>query len=92
MLISAVACARDGGIVWSHEDEVRLRMRDFSDEFLERYLAAAGDVVLQSVGAYQLESQGIQLFEEVDGDFFAVLGLPLLPLLGFLRECGELPR
>lgn len=91
-LISAVACARDGRVVWSHEEEVTLHMRDFSDQFLERYLTATGDVVLQSVGAYQIESRGIQLFEEVDGDFFAVLGLPLLPLLGFLRDCGELPR
>jgi septum formation protein len=67
-------------------------MRDFSDEFLEGYLAQAGEGVLSSVGAYQLEGLGAQLFERVDGDYFSVLGLPLLPLLAFLREHGIAPR
>jgi len=63
-------------------------MRSFSDAFLEDYLARAGDNVLRSVGAYQLEGLGAQLFERVEGDYFSVLGLPLLPLLAFLREHG----
>jgi septum formation protein len=61
-------------------------MRDFSDEFLEHYLATAGDGILASVGAYRLEEMGIQLFENIDGDQTTILGLPLLPLFGFLRS------
>ena len=63
-------------------------MRNFSDAFLEEYLDSAGDDVLHSVGAYQLEGLGAQLFHRVDGDFFTILGLPLLPVLGFLRVHG----
>jgi septum formation protein len=63
-------------------------MRNFSDPFLDQYLEHAGDAALSSVGAYQLEGLGAQLFERVDGDYFSVLGLPLLPLLAFLREHG----
>jgi septum formation protein len=63
-------------------------MRRFSDSFLEEYLDAAGDAVLASVGAYQVEGRGVQLFERIEGDFFAILGLPLLPLLAFLRGHG----
>jgi septum formation protein len=65
-------------------------MRDFSEDFLSRYLDAAGDDVLASVGAYQLESKGSHLFERVEGDYFTVLGLPLLPLLDFFRRQGWL--
>jgi septum formation protein len=64
-------------------------MRRFSDAFLDDYLNRAGDDVLRSVGAYQLEGLGAQLFERVEGDYFSVLGLPLLPLLAFLRREGE---
>jgi septum formation protein len=63
-------------------------MRRFSDVFLEAYIAAEGDALLGSVGAYRLEGRGVQLFSRIIGDHFAVLGLPLIELLGFLRECG----
>jgi septum formation protein len=66
-------------------------MRKFSDIFLDHYLAVEGTAVLGTVGAYRLEGRGVQLFERVEGDHFAILGLPLLELLEFLRECGQLP-
>lgn len=87
-LITAVAIARDGVAIWRHIDTPKLKMRAFSDDFLDDYMRYAGDDVLRSVGAYQLEGLGAQLFERVEGDFFSVLGLPLLPLLAFLREHG----
>ncbi|WP_029010847.1 Maf family protein [Azospirillum halopraeferens] len=84
-LISAAVVVRDDRRVWHHVDGARLTVRPFSDRFLEDYLDAAGDGVLQSVGAYHLEGLGAQLFERVEGDFFTILGLPLLPVLGHLR-------
>jgi septum formation protein len=87
-LITAAVVAKEGAIIWRHIDTPKLRMRAFSDAFLDGYLARAGDHVLRSVGAYQLEGLGAQLFERVEGDYFSVLGLPLLPLLAFLREHG----
>lgn len=87
-LITAAVVAREGVIIWRHIDTPKLKMRAFSDAFLDDYLARAGDHVLCSVGAYQLEGLGAQLFERVEGDYFSVLGLPLLPLLAFLREHG----
>ncbi|ANP46291.1 Maf family protein [Candidatus Viadribacter manganicus] len=87
-LVTAAVIAREGAIIWRHVDTPKLRMRNFSDAFLDDYLAQAGDQVLRSVGAYQLEGLGAQLFERVDGDYFSVLGLQLLPLLAFLREHG----
>lgn len=87
-LITAAVVAREGAIIWRHIDTPKLRMRAFSDAFLEDYMARAGEHVLHSVGAYQLEGLGAQLFERVEGDYFSVLGLPLLPLLAFLREHG----
>ena len=90
-LIAAVAVAEGGRIAWTQGDAVRLVMRPLSDAFIDRYLAAEGADVLSSVGAYRLEGMGAQLFEAVEGDFFAVLGLPLLPLLGYLRRAGVLP-
>ena len=66
-------------------------MRDFSDDFLDGYLARGGEALLASVGCYQLEGEGAQLFERIEGDYFAVLGLPLLPLLSFLRRKGAIP-
>ncbi len=87
-LVSCAVVIRDGERLWHHVDRARLTMRPFSDAFLDSYLNAAGDDVLQSVGAYHLEGLGAQLFHRVDGDFFTILGLPLLPLLGFLRVHG----
>ncbi len=87
-LHSALALVRDGEVLFNCVDSARLTMRDVSDGFLENYLDMAGDTALASVGAYQLESIGIHLFERVDGDYFTILGLPLLPLLDFLRQNG----
>lgn len=87
-LHAAVACVRDGETLWRHGSIARLTMRNFTPQFLGNYLAAAGEQVLSSVGAYQLEREGIQLFEKIEGDYFTILGLPLLPLLDFLRKEG----
>lgn len=87
-LITAAVVAREGAIIWRHIDTPKLKMRAFSDAFLDDYLSRAGENVLRSVGAYQLEGLGAQLFERVEGDYFSVLGLQLLPLLAFLREHG----
>lgn len=87
-LISAVTLVHNGDTVWQGSDAARLTMRDFSREFLEDYLEAEGDAVLSCVGAYRLEGPGAQLFERVEGDYFTILGLPLLQLLGVLREAG----
>jgi septum formation protein len=90
-LLSAVVLVRDGERVWHHVDRANLTVRDFSADFLDRYLRSAGDAALSSVGAYQLEGVGAQLFAAIDGDYFTILGLPLLPLLDILREQGILP-
>lgn len=87
-LVSCAVVIRDGERLWHQVDRARLTMRPFSDAFLDSYLNAAGDDVLGAVGAYHLEGLGAQLFHRVDGDFFTILGLPLLPLLGFLRVHG----
>jgi septum formation protein len=87
-LHSAVACARGGAILWHCMETATLRMRALQAAAVGRYLAQAGEAALQSVGAYQLEGLGVRLFESIDGDYFAILGLPLLPLLGFLRDEG----
>ena len=91
-LHSAVAVVRESTVVFEHVDVARLVMRDFSDAFLDRYLDTVGDKAMASVGGYQLEGVGIQLFERVDGDHFTVLGLPLLPLLDWLRQAGLLAK
>ena len=85
-LVTAVVCRRGGQEVWRHVAEPRLRMRGFSDAFLEDYLAAEGDAVLACVGAFRLEGLGVHLFDSVQGEHAAILGLPMLPLLGFLRQ------
>ncbi|NOT41948.1 MAG: septum formation protein Maf [Alphaproteobacteria bacterium] len=90
VLSSAVCVAREGSVVWRVVQEARLEMRDFSDAFLESYLADAGEDILGSVGAYHVEGSGIQLFSKIDGDTFTILGLPLVPLLDFLRTHGML--
>ena len=91
-LIGGVVLVNQGETIWSHTQSVALTMRDFSDDFLDEYLAAAGEAILASVGAYQLEGLGAHLFEAIDGDYFAILGLPLLPLLGALRQYGGLSQ
>jgi septum formation protein len=85
-LHSAVVVARDGAVLLAHCEIARLTMREFSDSFLDCYLAAAGSAVTASVGGYQVESLGIQLFERIEGDHFTILGLPLLRLLQYLRH------
>lgn len=91
-LETAVCVVRDGHEIWHYEAAPKLTMRNFTDEFLDDYLARAGTKVLWSVGAYQLEGPGIQLFEAVEGDYFSILGLPVLPLLEFLRSEGCLDQ
>ena len=87
-LLSAVALAQAGDILWTHVGEAVLTMRAFSPAFLDRYLAHAGASLCQIVGAYEIEGLGIQLFERVEGDHFTIIGLPLLPLLTELRSRG----
>ncbi|HOV03845.1 MAG TPA: Maf-like protein [Kaistiaceae bacterium] len=89
-LNSAIACVKDGETLWRHISRADLTMRDFTPEFAGHYLALVGSEALTSVGAYRLEGPGIQLFETIEGDYFTILGLPLLPLLGFLRDRGIL--
>jgi septum formation protein len=89
-LHTAVAVASGGETLWAETTVATLTMRKLSPEFIGRYLAAAGDEVLSSVGAYQLESLGVQLFEKIEGDFFSILGLPLIPLLDTLRREGAI--
>ena len=85
VLETAVVCQRGNERVWYNLSRPRLKMREFSDAYLEAYLAAERDDILGSVGAYRLEARGIQLFEQVDGDFFTILGLPLLAYLRQIR-------
>jgi septum formation protein len=87
-LHSAVAVARDGRVLFSKVDTAKLTMRSLSDQFLDAYLDTAGESVMASVGGYQLEGLGSQLFERIEGDYFTILGLPLFALLGFLRKEG----
>jgi septum formation protein len=87
-LVSAVVVARNGAPLWHATETGRLTMRPLSESFLDAYLARAGEAVCASVGAYQLEGLGAHLFSRIDGDYFTVLGMPLLPLLVFLAEHG----
>ena len=89
-LNSAVVLARNGEAVWRHVSVARMTMRDLEPGFIGRHLAAVGEVALTSVGAYQIEGRGIQLFEKIDGDHFTIVGLPLLPLLAALRSFGAI--
>lgn len=91
-LHSAVAVVRDGVPIWRETATATLSMRDFTDAFLEAYLAAEGAELLGSVGCYRLEGQGAQLFDRIEGDYFAILGLPLMGLLELLRAEGALAR
>ena len=89
-LVSAVAVHRDEEPLWEYVETANLTMRDFSDAFVERYIAESGPEILESVGAYRLEGTGAQLFARIEGDYFTILGLPLLALLEFLRHAGVL--
>ncbi|MGL6043675.1 MAG: Maf family protein [Sandaracinobacteroides sp.] len=89
-LVSAAVVARDGAPLWRHVEVAKLTVRDFSKAWLESYLAASGPDVLESVGGYHLEGLGVQLFSRIEGDQFVVRGLPLLAVLGWLREAGEM--
>lgn len=91
-LHSSVCVVQGGHRLWHHNDRARLDMRSLSAEFIDQYLDAVGDDVCRSVGAYQFEGLGAQLFTRVSGDYFTVLGMPLLPLLAFLRDRGVVPR
>lgn len=89
-LNSAIAIVRDGAVLWEHIDHAELTMRSLTEDFIARHLARVGKRALSSVGAYQLEGEGVQLFEKIEGDYFTILGLPMLPLLGKLREFGAI--
>jgi len=90
-LISAVSVAHRGKEVWHHVDQARLFMRDFSDGFIDGYLDRIGDAAYTSPGSYQVEGIGVQLFDHMDGNHYTILGMPLLPLLNFLRTQQLVP-
>lgn len=85
-LNSGVSIAKDGETIWQHVSIAELTMRELGPEFVGRHLSRAGEQILTSVGAYQLEKEGVQLFDKIEGDFFTIVGLPMLPLLAQLRE------
>lgn len=87
-LLSAVVVYHQGQPVWRHVGEVRLEMREFSDGYLESYLARHGTSLFDTVGGYKLEEEGVRLFSQIEGDYFTVLGLPLVPLLNYLGQRG----
>jgi septum formation protein len=91
-LLSAVVLAKGGAPVWRHVAKATLTMHDFSDAVLERHLRTGGEHLLSGVGCYRLEDNGAQLFARVDGDYFAILGLPLIALLSALRQQGVISR
>lgn len=89
-LMSSVVIFENGRPVWRHIGRAQLIMRDFSDDFLDRYIEEQGDGILSCVGCYKLEEAGAQLFSHIQGDYFTILGIPLLEVLGFLRTRGVL--
>lgn len=91
-LVTAVLCQRGGQRVWQHIAKPKLVMRDFSEAFLDQYLALEGEVLTTTVGAYRVEGPGLQLFDRIEGEHSEIVGLPMLPLLGFLRQHGVLAR
>jgi septum formation protein len=91
-LHAGLAVARGGQSLWRHLGRADLTMRTFSEGFLDDYVAAEGETLTRSVGAYRIEGRGVQLFSHVEGDHFTIIGLPLVPLLAFLREIGWLPE
>jgi septum formation protein len=90
-IVSAASLVRDGQVVWRHVGEGGLWMRPLNEAFVDAYLAAESPAILASVGCYHLEGRGAQLFDRIEGDFFSILGLPLLEVLAALREQGALP-
>ena len=90
-LVSAVSLAEGGSQVWQDLDIATLTMRDLTETFIDIYLAQLGERICACVGAYELEGLGVQLFDDIDGDYFTILGLPLLPLLAELRKRGFIP-
>lgn len=88
ILHSGLVLAKEGRILWRHSARATLTMREFSDAYLDHYLGEVGSMVMKSVGCYQLEGPGVQLFEKIEGDYFSILGLPMLPLLAELRAQG----
>ena len=90
LLVSAASLAKDGALLWTHASPCKMTMRDLSPQFLDDYIAAEGPAILSSVGCYHYEGRGAQLFDSVDGDYFSVLGLPLLQVLAALRKEGVL--
>ncbi len=90
-LMNGLVLQKGETIIWQYKNHASLMMRAFSDGFLDDYLAAEGEAILSSVGAYRLEARGGQLFDEIKGDYFTILGLPLLPLLQVLRDFGVIP-
>lgn len=91
-LLSAAVICENGAPIWRHVGRVRLNMRTFSEEWLDSYLERNWPDIAESVGGYKLESEGVRLFSHIEGDYFTVLGLPLLDLLGFLTLRGDLPQ
>ena len=91
VLTSAVALARDGAVEWRHAETATLHVRQLSETFIEEYLSAEWPAVAYCVGVFRLEGRGVQLFDKIEGDHFTILGMPLIPLLGALRERGALP-
>lgn len=91
-LISALVLAQAGQVGWTYDDSATLEMRPFSEGFLDAYLAAEGSALLSGVGCYRLEARGAQLFDSIEGDYFCILGLPLVPLLVELRRTGVITR
>lgn len=89
-LVTAVALTNGGNMLWSHAERADMTMRPFTDGFLDSYLESLTEDTLTSVGGYQLEGLGVQLFDDIKGDYFSILGLPLLPLLAALRQAGAL--
>jgi septum formation protein len=90
-LFAAMSIARGKEVVWRHREEARMTMRPMTPAFIAQYLAEEGEGLLSGVGGYRIEGRGIQLFERVEGNHFTIIGLPLLPLLAFLRETGLIP-
>lgn len=90
-LESAIVIAQNGEAIWRHVNRPKLTMRALSDDFINDYLDRIGEAAFESVGAYQLEGLGVQLFSKIEGDYFSILGLPLIELLAFLRDRREIP-